>query len=53
MTKNNVLAILMQSKDFVSGEAISRQLGLSRTAVNMAVKTLRAEGYQIESVTNR
>ena len=53
MTKNNVLAILMKSDGFVSGEAISRDLGLSRTAVNMAVKKLREEGYEIKSVTNR
>lgn len=53
MTKNNVLAILMKSEGFVSGEAISRDLGLSRTAVNMAVKKLREEGYEIKSVTNR
>ncbi len=53
MTKNNVLAILMKNDGFVSGEAISRELGLSRTAVNMAVKKLREEGYEIKSVTNR
>ena len=56
MLKDNVLAILLRSEetgDFVSGASVSRDLQVSRAAVNQAVKALRAEGYEIESVTNR
>lgn len=53
MTKDNVLVLLKQKKDYVSGEEISRELGVSRAAVNTAVKKLRAEGYEILSATNR
>lgn len=51
MTKDEVLGILIRSEDYVSGEHISRQLGISRAAVNLAVGSLRAEGYGIISKT--
>lgn len=53
MTKDHVLAILKQADTYISGERISEQLGISRSAVNLAVKTLRQEGYQISSSTNK
>ncbi len=53
MTKDKVLAILARSKDHVSGEEISNIIGLSRAAVNAAVKALRSDGYEIDSVTNK
>ena len=53
MTKERVLTELLQADDFLSGELMSRDLGVSRAAVSQAVKALRAEGYGIESVTNR
>ena len=53
MLKENVLAILLQSEDFLSGASVSRELQVSRAAVNQAVKALRADGYEIDSVTNR
>lgn len=37
----------------VSGEEISRKLGISRTAVWKHISKLRSEGYIIESQTNR
>ncbi|WP_251548667.1 biotin--[acetyl-CoA-carboxylase] ligase [Pumilibacter intestinalis] len=52
-TKDSVIAVLKKSRDYVSGEKISETLGLSRMAVNSAVKSLRADGYEITSVTNR
>lgn len=39
--------------NYISGEDASRSIGLSRAAVNTAVRSLREEGYVIESVTNR
>lgn len=53
MTKDSILAILRQEKDYISGEKISQAIGVSRAAVNAAVKSLRAEGYEILSTTNK
>jgi len=53
MTKEAVLALLRGTDGFVSGQRISDELGLSRTAVWKAVQALRTDGYAVESVTNR
>ena len=54
MTKQVVLKLLREhTEEFLSGEAISRQAGVSRAAVWKAVEQLRQEGYGIESVPNR
>ncbi|MBO4898289.1 MAG: biotin--[acetyl-CoA-carboxylase] ligase [Clostridia bacterium] len=53
MIKYDVLSRLKNETDFISGEKISEDFGVSRAAVNLAVKALRAEGYDIKSVTNR
>ena len=54
MTKQTVLRLLREhTGEFLSGEAISRQAGVSRAAVWKAVGQLRQEGYGIESVPNR
>jgi BirA family biotin operon repressor/biotin-[acetyl-CoA-carboxylase] ligase len=49
-----VLAFLAEAGDeFVSGEAISDKLGLSRAAVWKHVNALRAQGYRIEAAPAR
>ncbi len=48
MDQNRLLSLLMQ-QDYVSGEAISRQLGVTRAGVWKAIEALRAQGYEIES----
>ncbi|MEI6225183.1 MAG: biotin--[acetyl-CoA-carboxylase] ligase [Deltaproteobacteria bacterium] len=49
-----VLAFLAEAgDDFVSGEAISGKLGLSRAAVWKHVNALRGQGYRIEAVSAR
>lgn len=53
MTKDNILAMLLKSDGFVSGEFISDTLGISRMTVSKAVAALRAEGYDITAITNR
>ena len=53
MTKDTVFAILKNEGAYVSGERISGRLGVSRAAVNAAIKALREDGYDIESATNR
>lgn len=51
--KNKILSVLKNSGGFVSGEQISSDLGISRTAVWKYIKKLRGEGYTIDSVTNK
>ena len=45
MTKDHVLKMLIQSDSYLSGETVSQELGITRAAVNAAVKSLRADGY--------
>jgi len=52
-TKDGILAHLQAHEGYVSGETLSEQLGVSRTAIWKNIKTLRSCGYSIESVTNR
>ncbi len=52
MTKDKVLSMLEQGR-FVSGREMGEKLGLSRAAIWKCMQTLKAEGYVIESVTNR
>jgi len=50
MSRERILTLLRgQTGDFLSGEQISEQLGLSRTAIWKAVNSLRQEGYEIEA----
>ena len=53
MTKNTILAILKKNNDYISGEKISKELNISRAAVNLSIKNLRKEGYNILSSTNK
>lgn len=51
--KQEVLAILKQNKGtFVSGQAISERLDVTRAAIWKCIKQLRQDGYGIESVPN-
>jgi BirA family biotin operon repressor/biotin-[acetyl-CoA-carboxylase] ligase len=52
--EEQVLAFLAEAGDeFVSGEAISDKLGLSRAAVWKYVNSLRSQGYRIDAVQAR
>lgn len=50
--RNKILELLRESDGYVSGEDMSRTLGISRAAVWKHIKRLRAEGYSIDSVRN-
>ena len=50
-SRDAVLSLLREEEGFLSGEALSRRLGLSRAAVWKAVDALRKEGYEIEART--
>lgn len=52
-TKDKVLKILLDSGEFVSGESLAEQLGISRNAVWKAVTALRTDGFDVEAVTNK
>ena len=54
MLKKKVLKVLEENKgSALSGEEIAVMLGVSRSAVWKAVKSLKAEGHEIEAITNK
>lgn len=54
MGKETVLALLLREKGhFVSGEAVSAELGITRAAIWKSISALRAQGYEIDAVTGR
>ena len=54
MSRENVLSLLLEEPSaYLSGEEMSRRLGVSRAAVWKAIETLRQEGYEISSAPNR
>lgn len=48
-----ILNLFGEGDGFVSGEELSRHLGISRTAIWKHINGLRAQGYQIEAVPSR
>lgn len=53
-TKDNLLALLTdRAGEYLSGEELAQQLGVSRTAVWKAVNTLRKAGFEIDAVQNK
>ena len=53
-SKEKVLELLENNKtEYISGEAIASQLGLSRNAIWKAINELRKAGYNIEAVSNK
>ena len=53
-SKEKILSLLSERPgEYVSGEEIAGYLSLSRNSVWKAVRALKAEGYEIASVTNR
>lgn len=51
--KTQILRILRNSPDYVSGQELCEELGVSRTAVWKSMNKLKEEGYEIEAVQNR
>lgn len=52
-TYEKLFDILSQADDFINGEKIAQELGISRTSVWKAIQKLEKEGIQIESIKNR
>ena len=54
MSREKVLSLLRERQgEYLSGEAMSRELGISRAGVWKAIEGLRQEGYTIASAPNR
>ena len=51
--KDELLRLLRQTDAYLSGEELSRRLGVTRAAVWKNMELLRAEGYTIESAPRR
>lgn len=51
--QTKIAEILYNTKGYISGQQLSQELGVSRQAVNKAVKALRDKGFEIESITNK
>ncbi|NLM50976.1 MAG: biotin--[acetyl-CoA-carboxylase] ligase [Clostridiaceae bacterium] len=52
--KEKILKILLENKgEFVSGEKLAKESGITRGGVWKAVKALRDEGYEIEAQTRK
>ena len=54
MSREKVLSLLRERQgEYLSGEAMSRELGISRAGVWKAIQGLRQEGYVVSSAPNR
>ena len=46
-TKDEILLRLLKDENYVSGEELARQTGVSRAAVWKAIKSLKKSGYDV------
>lgn len=53
MKKDEILVLLRERNDYVSGQELCEKYGVSRTAIWKIMSQLKQEGYQIESVQNK
>ncbi len=51
--QTKILAALREANDYLSGEALSEQFGITRSAVWKHITKLKSEGYVIDSIRNR
>lgn len=51
--KEEIIALLKSSDEYVSGGELCKRFGVSRTAVWKAIEQLKKEGYVIDAVRNR
>ena len=54
MSREKVLSLLRERQgEYLSGEAMSRELGISRAGVWKAIEGLRQEGYVVATINGR
>ncbi len=51
--KSEILKLLREAEDYVSGQELCDRFSVSRTAVWKVINQLKEEGYQIEAVRNK
>ena len=51
--KAEILSLLRERKEYVSGQELCETFGVSRTAIWKAIGQLKKEGYSIEAVRNK
>lgn len=51
--KTEILKLLRESEDYISGQQLCEQFQVSRTAIWKVINQLKEEGYQVEAVRNR
>jgi len=51
--KNELLKLLEESTDYVSGEDISKKFNVSRSAIWKHMKALKEAGYIIEGISKK
>lgn len=51
--KEKILTLLLENKQYISGQELCEQFGVSRTAVWKVIHQLQEEGYEIEAVRNK
>ncbi|MCC8046790.1 MAG: biotin--[acetyl-CoA-carboxylase] ligase [Clostridiales bacterium] len=51
--KEKILSLLGENGEYVSGQALCKELGVSRTAIWKVINQLKEDGYEIESVAGR
>lgn len=51
--KEKILFLLKESTDYISGETISKELGITRTSVWKHINALKRDGYNIEGISKK
>ncbi len=51
--KHKILEVLKNENEYVSGQELCDMFNVSRTAIWKNIKSLKAEGYEIDSVNNK
>lgn len=51
--KDKILKLLNESDDYISGEEISKILGVTRASIWKHIKALKDEGYEIEGISKK
>lgn len=49
----NLLTLLQENNDYISGEDISKKFGISRAAIWKQINALKNKGYVIEGISNK
>ncbi|WP_374197415.1 biotin--[acetyl-CoA-carboxylase] ligase [Clostridium tagluense] len=54
ITKEKIIKLLKESgNDFISGQKISEELGVSRAAIWKYINTIKEDGYEIEAISRK